>query len=97
MFDFRAPDSSRVASCPQVAASVVKELRDKTGAGMMDCKKALAENDNNMDAAVEWLRMKVRCLCHGDEDSQARRPVATAGSGPETISVACLAHAGDLD
>ncbi|GLC37745.1 hypothetical protein PLESTB_001472500 [Pleodorina starrii] len=41
-----------------VSAAVVKQLRDKTGAGMMDCKKALAENDNDMDKATEWLRMK---------------------------------------
>ncbi|GAX79678.1 hypothetical protein CEUSTIGMA_g7119.t1 [Chlamydomonas eustigma] len=42
----------------QVAATVVKELRDKTGAGMMDCKKALAENNGDMEASVEWLRKK---------------------------------------
>ncbi|KXZ54174.1 hypothetical protein GPECTOR_5g270 [Gonium pectorale] len=42
----------------QVSASVVKELRDKTGAGMMDCKKALAENEGDMEKATEWLRMK---------------------------------------
>ncbi|KAG2439180.1 hypothetical protein HXX76_004546 [Chlamydomonas incerta] len=41
-----------------VSASVVKELRDKTGAGMMDCKKALAENEGDMEKATEWLRMK---------------------------------------
>jgi elongation factor Ts len=37
----------------QVAATVVKELREKTGAGMMDCKRALAENNNNIDASIE--------------------------------------------
>ncbi|GIL70524.1 hypothetical protein Vretimale_3656 [Volvox reticuliferus] len=42
----------------QVSAGVVKQLRDKTGAGMMDCKKALAECDNDMEKATEWLRMK---------------------------------------
>jgi len=42
----------------QVSATVVKELRDKTGAGMMDCKKALAENSGDMDASIEWLRKK---------------------------------------
>ncbi|PNW75255.1 hypothetical protein CHLRE_12g519180v5 [Chlamydomonas reinhardtii] len=41
-----------------VSAGTVKELRDKTGAGMMDCKKALAENENDMEKATEWLRMK---------------------------------------
>ncbi|MEN8721566.1 MAG: translation elongation factor Ts [Alphaproteobacteria bacterium] len=41
-----------------ITAALVKELREKSGAGMMDCKKALAENDGNMDAAVDWLRSK---------------------------------------
>ncbi len=40
----------------QITAALVKELRDKTGAGMMDCKKALAEVDGSMDDAVDWLR-----------------------------------------
>ena len=37
---------------------MVKELREMTGAGMMDCKKALAETDGDMDKAVEFLREK---------------------------------------
>ena len=41
-----------------ISASLVKELREQTGAGMMDCKKALAECDGNLDAAVDWLREK---------------------------------------
>jgi len=41
-----------------VTASMVKELREATGAGMMDVKKALTETDGNMDAAVDWLRTK---------------------------------------
>lgn len=40
------------------SASDVKELREKTGAGMMDCKKALQESNGNMDAAIDWLREK---------------------------------------
>jgi len=42
----------------EVSAKTVKELRDRTGAGMMDCKKALAETDGDMEAAVDWLRTK---------------------------------------
>lgn len=42
----------------QISASMVKDLRDKTGAGMMDCKKALAETDGDVEAAVDWLRKK---------------------------------------
>ena len=41
-----------------IKASDVKELREKTGAGMMDCKKALEATDGNMDKAVDWLREK---------------------------------------
>ena len=41
-----------------VTASQVKELREKTGAGMMDCKKALAETSGDMEASIDWLRKK---------------------------------------
>ena len=41
-----------------ITAKLVKDLRDKTGAGMMDCKKALNETDGNVEKAVEWLRKK---------------------------------------
>ena len=39
-----------------ITASMVKELREMTGAGMMDCKKALNETNGDMDAAIEFLR-----------------------------------------
>ena len=42
----------------EITAAAVKELREKSGAGMMDCKKALTENNGDMDAAVDWLRAK---------------------------------------
>jgi elongation factor Ts len=41
-----------------ISASTVKELRERTGAGMMDCKQALTETDGNLDQAIEWLRKK---------------------------------------
>ena len=41
-----------------VSASAVKELREKTGAGMLDCKKALEANNGNMEASIDWLREK---------------------------------------
>jgi elongation factor Ts len=41
-----------------VTASMVKDLRDKTGAGMMDCKAALAETNGDVEAAIDWLRKK---------------------------------------
>ena len=41
-----------------ITAAMVKELREKTGAGMMDCKKALGETNGDMEAAIDWLRAK---------------------------------------
>src|ERR1700709_1704268 len=46
-------------STPTITASQVKELRDKTGAGMMDCKSALTETSGDIHAAVELLRVKL--------------------------------------
>lgn len=42
----------------EITAALVKELREKSGAGMMDCKKALIENDGDVEAAIDWLRAK---------------------------------------
>jgi elongation factor Ts len=42
----------------EITAAAVKELRERTGAGMMDCKKALGETNGEMEAAVDWLRAK---------------------------------------
>ncbi|MFD2261279.1 translation elongation factor Ts [Lacibacterium aquatile] len=42
----------------EITAALVKELREKTGAGMMDCKKALTENNGDIEAAIDWLRTK---------------------------------------
>ena len=42
----------------EISATMVKQLREKTGSGMMDCKKALAECDGDMEKAVDFLRKK---------------------------------------
>ena len=42
----------------EVTAAMVKDLRERSGAGMMDCKKALTENNGDMEAAIDWLRTK---------------------------------------
>ncbi|MBW4552979.1 MAG: translation elongation factor Ts [Aphanocapsa sp. GSE-SYN-MK-11-07L] len=42
----------------EISAQLVKQLRDKTGAGMMDCKKALKESEGDITKAIEWLRQK---------------------------------------
>ena len=41
-----------------ISAALVKELREKSGAGMMDCKNALMENNGDIEAAMDWLRSK---------------------------------------
>jgi elongation factor Ts len=40
----------------EITASLVKELRERTGAGMMECKKALTENSGDIEASADWLR-----------------------------------------
>src|SRR3954468_12274697 len=42
----------------EITAAAVKDLRERSGAGMMDCKKALTENGGDMEAAIDWLRPK---------------------------------------
>lgn len=42
----------------EITAAMVRDLREKTGAGMMDCKRALSETGGDMEAAVDWLRKK---------------------------------------
>jgi elongation factor Ts len=52
----------------EITASMVKELRDKTGAGMMDCKNALKESNGDLEAAVDWLRKKGLSKAAGKAD-----------------------------
>jgi elongation factor Ts len=52
------PDKTKDNPMAEVTAATVKDLRDRTGAGMMDCKKALAETAGDIEAAVDWLRTK---------------------------------------
>ena len=42
----------------EITAALVKELREKSGAGMMDCKKALTETNGDLEQAVDWVRKK---------------------------------------
>lgn len=67
----------------QITAALVKELREKTGAGMMDCKKALTENDGSVEAAVDWLRKKGLAAAakkSGRVAAEGLVAVATAGT-----------------
>lgn len=63
-----------------ITAASVKELRDKTGAGMMDAKKALTETDGDMEAAVDWLRTKGLAKA-------AKKSGRTAAEGLVAVSV----------
>ena len=68
----------------QISASMVKELRERTKAGMMDCKKALQECDGDMEKAVAWLRQKGLAVA-------AKR----AGRATSEGVVQCYIHAGN--
>jgi elongation factor Ts len=68
----------------QISASLVKDLRDRTGAGMMDCKAALAEAEGDVDKAIEILRVK-------GQASAAKR----AGRGTNEGVVSAYIHAND--
>ena len=70
----------------EITAALVKELREKTGAGMMDCKKALAENGGVLDAAVDWLRAK-------GLSAAAKKAGRVAADGLIGLTTACNAGA----
>ncbi len=59
----------------EITAAMVKELRDKTGAGMMDCKKALGESNGNMQEAIEYLRKKGAATAEKRSDRSANEGV----------------------
>ncbi|HTG38359.1 translation elongation factor Ts [Sphingomonas sp.] len=65
----------------EITAAAVKELRERSGAGMMDCKKALAENNGEMEAAVDWLRTKGLAAA-------AKKSSRTAAEGLVGVAVA---------
>ncbi len=65
----------------EITAAAVKELREKSGAGMMDCKKALSENNGDMEAAADWLRAKGLAAA-------AKKSSRTAAEGLVGVAVA---------
>jgi elongation factor Ts len=68
-------------------AQDVKALRESTGAGMMDCKKALQENDGDMEAAKKWLREKGLAASAGREDRDAVQGVVSLHLSGNTASI----------
>lgn len=72
----------------EITAALVKELREKSGAGMMDCKKALAETGGEMEAAIDWLRAKG--IAKADKKSgrtAAEGLIGIAGAGTSAVVV----------
>ena len=67
--------------------NLIKELRDKTGAGFLDCKKALSENDNNIDLAIDYLRKKGLAKASKKSSREANEGVVAAYSNDK---VTCL-------
>lgn len=70
-----------------ISPSLVKELREKTGAGMMDCKKALIENKGDLEASVDWLRTKGLAAA-------AKKSGRVAAEG--LVAVACHGNRGSV-
>lgn len=71
-----------------ITAQMVKELREKTGVGMMDCKTALAETDGDMESAVDWLRTKGLAKAAKKAGRVAAEGlIAVAGSGERAAMV----------
>jgi len=62
----------------EIAAQIVKELREKTGLGMMDCKKALQETDGDMDKAIEYLRKQGMAAVEKRVGRQASEGIVTS-------------------
>ncbi|MFC7520771.1 translation elongation factor Ts [Xanthomonas populi] len=72
----------------EITASLVKELRERTGAGMMECKKALVENAGNIDAAAEWLRKSGLAKADKKADRVAAEGrIATVQAGGKAVLV----------
>ena len=72
----------------EITAALVKELREKSGAGMMDCKKALSENNGDIEAAIDWLRAKG--IAKADKKSgrtAAEGLIGIAGAGHKAVVI----------
>lgn len=70
-----------------ISAQQVKELRQKTGAGMMDCKKALTETNGDMEKAIEYLREKGIAKAAKNQTASQRKGLLNPTYMPEAGSV----------
>lgn len=71
----------------EITAGMVRELRDRTGAGMMDCKKALVENTGDMEAAIDWLRTKGLAAAAKKSGRVAAEGLVGVASGPNVAAM----------
>ncbi|GGJ16360.1 translation elongation factor Ts [Neoroseomonas lacus] len=71
----------------EITAAMVRDLREKTGAGMMDCKKALVEADGDMEAAVDWLRKKGLSAAAKKSGRVAAEGLVGVASAPRTAAM----------
>ena len=70
-----------------ISAALVKDLREKTGAGMMDCKKALGETDGDIEAAIDWLRKKGLAAAAKKSGRAAAEGLVAIASGPRAAAM----------
>ena len=71
----------------EITAGMVRELRDRTGAGMMDCKKALVDNAGDMEAAIDWLRTKGLAAAAKKSGRVAAEGLVGTASGPNVAAM----------
>jgi len=71
----------------EITAALVKDLRERTGAGMMDCKKALVENGGDMEAAIDWLRKKGLSNAAKKSGRVASEGLVGVASGPQRAAM----------
>jgi elongation factor Ts len=71
----------------EISAAMVRELRERTGAGMMDCKKALTEAAGDMEAAIDWLRKKGLSAAAKKSGRVAAEGLVGVASGPNVASM----------
>ncbi|MCQ4160150.1 translation elongation factor Ts [Roseomonas sp. GC11] len=67
----------------EITAAMVRDLREKTGAGMMDCKKALVENNGDAEAAIDWLRKKGLAAAAKKSGRVAAEGLVGTATGPQ--------------
>ena len=71
----------------EITAAMVRDLRDRTGAGMMDCKKALTETGGDMEAAIDWLRKKGLSAAAKKSGRVAAEGLVGTATGPGVASM----------